>query len=259
MLEFDDKVVIVTGAASGIGAACARAFGEAGAIVVLADIDRQANELQTLALGDRAMGVTCNIASDDDCRRLVDAAMDAYGRIDVLVNNAGIVAKGTILDLDASDWDRVMDVNLRAYFIMTQLVARTMVDAGRPGAIVNMSSVNAELAIPDILAYVVSKGGVQQLTRASALGLASYGVRVNAIGPGSIMTDLLEQVMANDPEARQRILSRTPMGRPGDPAEVAQIALFLASEMASYVTGQTIFPDGGRMALNYTVPVAEPD
>lgn len=259
-LDYSGKAVIVTGAASGIGAACARAFAAAGAGVIFADIDDQKNrdaaDLATIDTGAVCIPHSCNVASDADCEALVLRALDEFGRIDVLVNNAGVVAPGTILDLSPSDWDRVMDINLRSYFILTQIVARAMSERKIRGAIVNMSSLNAELAIPNQVAYVASKGGVQQLTKASALGLAPHGIRVNAIGPGSIMTDLLKTVMANE-EGRRRILSRTPLGRVGEPAEVASIAVFLASDMASYITGQTIFADGGRAALNYTVPVDE--
>ena len=147
-------------------------------------------------------------------------------------------------------------MNLRAAFVLTQLAARRMVEAGTGGSIIMMSSVNAELAIPTQLAYVASKGGLQQLTRAAALGLAPHGVRVNAIGPGSVMTDILRAVM-NDEAARRMILSRTPLGRLGAPEEIASVALFLASDMASYITGETIYADGGRMPLNYVVPVKE--
>lgn len=257
-IDFSGKAVVVTGAASGIGAACARAFAAAGAGVVLADINdaknRDAADLITIDTGARCVSHACNVASEADCEGLVLRALDEFGRIDVLVNNAGVVAPGTILDLDPSEWDRVMDINLRSYFVLTQRTARAMIERGISGAIVNMSSLNAELAIPNQVAYVSSKGGVQQLTKASALGLAPHGIRVNAIGPGSIMTDLLKTVMA-DEAGRRKILSRTPLGRVGEPSEIASIALFLASDMASYITGQTIFADGGRMALNYTVPV----
>lgn len=174
----------------------------------------------------------------------------------MLINNAGIVAPGTILDLSPEDFDRVLSVNLRAAFVLTQLAARDMVARRVKGAIVNMGSVNSVLAIPNQVAYVTSKGGLQQLTRVAALGLAAHGIRVNAIGPGSIMTDILRKVMT-DEAARRTILSRTPLGRIGEPEEIASVALFLASDMASYITGQTIFPDGGRLALNYTVPVGE--
>lgn len=259
-LDFSGKAVVVTGAAAGIGEACARAFAEAGAGVVLADINeaknRDAADLIRIDTKANCVAHPCNVASETDCDGLVLRALDEFGRIDVLVNNAGVVAPGTILDLDPAEWDRVMDINLRSYFVLTQMTARAMIERNIRGSIVNMSSLNAELAIPNQVAYVSSKGGVQQLTKASALGLAPHGIRVNAIGPGSIMTDLLRSVMA-DEAGRKKILSRTPLGRVGEPAEIASIALFLASGMASYITGQTIFADGGRAALNYTVPVDE--
>ncbi len=257
-LDFAGKCVVVTGAASGIGAACARAFAAAGAGVILADINEAKNrdtaDLITIDIDARCIPHPCNVASEADCQELVLRALDEFGRIDVFVNNAGVVATGTILDLEPGEWDRVMDINLRSYFVLTQIAARAMIERGIRGSIINMSSLNAELAIANQVAYVASKGGVQQLTKASALGLAAYGVRVNAIGPGSIMTDLLKTVMADD-AGRRKILSRTPLGRVGEPAEIASIALFLASEMASYITGQTIFADGGRAALNYIVAV----
>ncbi len=257
-LDFAGKAVIVTGAAAGIGEACARAFAAAGAGVVLADVNEERNrgaaDLIAIDYGVHAVPVSANVANDADCESVVLRALDAFGRIDVLVNNAGVTAPGTILDLAPSEWDRVMDVNLRSYFVLTQIAARAMIDRGVRGSIVNMSSINSDLAIANQVAYTASKGGVRQLTRAAALGLAPYGIRVNAIGPGSIMTDLLRSVM-EDEAGRQKILSRTPAGRVGDPAEIAAVALFLASDMASYITGQTIFADGGRSALNYTVPV----
>jgi NAD(P)-dependent dehydrogenase (short-subunit alcohol dehydrogenase family) len=154
----------------------------------------------------------------------------------------------------------VLRVNLKGAFLCSQAVARHMVErieaGATPGAIVNMSSVNAVFAIADQVPYSVSKGGISQLTKVTALALAPYGIRVNAIGPGSISTEMLESVMA-DPEARRRVLSRTPLGRIGEPREIAAIAAFLASDEASYITGQTIYADGGRLPLNYTVAVRE--
>lgn len=259
-LDFSGKAVVVTGAASGIGAACARAFAEKGAMVALADIDAEKNIAAAAAIaeetGAATLAVACNVANDGDCARLISECAERFGRLDVLVNNAGIVARGTLLDLDADDFDRVIGVNLRAAFVLSQLAARRMIEAGTRGAIINMSSVNAELAIANQLAYVTSKGGLRQFTKAAALDLAAHGVRVNAIGPGSIMTDVLRQVMTDD-GARRTVLSRTPLGRIGEPEEIAAVALFLASDMASYITGQTIYPDGGRMGLNYTVPVSD--
>jgi NAD(P)-dependent dehydrogenase (short-subunit alcohol dehydrogenase family) len=196
------------------------------------------------------------VGSDEDCRQLVTQTLETFGRCDVLVNNAGIIRTGSILDVSPDDFDAVLRVNLRSYFLLTQLVARHMVERGEGGAVVNMSSLNSVLAIPDQVAYVTSKGGLQQLTKASALGLAAHGIRVNAVGPGSIMTDILRVVMDDDSK-RRTILSRTPLGRVGEPEEVARVVRFLASDDASYITGQTIFPDGGRSALNYVVPVNE--
>ncbi|MEM9705928.1 MAG: SDR family oxidoreductase [Pseudomonadota bacterium] len=249
MIDFSGKSVVITGGARGIGYACAEAFSGAGASVVIADLSGAGSAAEKIG----GLGVDCDIADGSACAALINTVVEAHGRIDVLVNNAAVIAKGSILDLDPSEFDRVLGVNLRAYFVLTQLAARKMkADGG--GAIINMSSLNAVMAIPDQLAYNVAKGGLQQLTRSAALALAPHNIRVNAIGPGSIMTEILKSVM-DDEETRTRILSRTPMGRFGDPEEVASIALFLASDMASYMTGETVFADGGRSALNYTVPV----
>jgi glucose 1-dehydrogenase len=164
------------------------------------------------------------------------------------------------LDLKESDFNRVLRVNLKVGFLVGQLAARKMVEqvkAGkRPGAIVNIASINSTVAIANQVPYSVSKGGLLQLTRVMALALAPHGIRVNAIGPGSIMTDILRSV-ASDAEAKKRILSRTPLGRIGEPDEVASVAAFLASDDASYITGEIIYVDGGRLALNYTVPVKD--
>lgn len=257
-MNLNNKIALITGAADGIGAACARAFAHHGADVVLADIQEDRN--QSLAeeiaaeTGRRTLAVTCDVSDNDQLQNLVDQTLSTFGRCDVLINNAGIILTGDILDLSPEDFDQVLSVNLRSYFVLSQLVARHMVEQKIEGAIINMSSLNSVLAIPNQLAYVTSKGGLQQLTKTIALRLAEHNIRVNAIGPGSIKTKVLDAVMTDD-EARHRILSRTPLGRLGEPSEVANIAVFLASEYASYLTGQTIFADGGRAALNYVVPV----
>ncbi len=170
--------------------------------------------------------------------------------------NAGIVHACEFLDLAEEDFDRVLRVNLKGVFLTGQAAARQMVAQERGGTIINMSSVNAVMAIPAITPYVAAKGGVNQLTKVMALSLADKGIRVNAIGPGSIATEMAQAVLS-DPEKARGALIRTPLGRFGEPEEVASVAVFLASEDSSYITGQTFYPDGGRLALNYTVPVRE--
>jgi NAD(P)-dependent dehydrogenase (short-subunit alcohol dehydrogenase family) len=261
-VPLENKVVVVTGAARGIGKAIARRFLEEGARVVAADIDADGGSALVAELG--AIGavrfVACDVGDAASVANLVASAIAAFGEIDVLVNNAAILAAVDFLDLAEADFDRVLRVNLKGAFLCGQAVARHMVErvkaGGTAGAIVNLSSVNAVFAIANQVPYSVSKGGINQLTKVMALSLAPHGIRVNAIGPGSIMTEMLAAVMDDD-AARKRILSRTPLGRIGDPAEIAAIAVFLASEQASYITGQTIYADGGRLPLNYTVPVRE--
>ena len=185
----------------------------------------------------------------------MDSAVNEFGRLDVLVANAGIVHAAEFLDLEEKDFDRVIAVNLKGIFLAGQAAARRMVKLGNGGSIVNMSSVNAVMAIPNQVPYVVSKGGINQLTKVMALALAPHRIRVNGIGPGTILTELAKTAVLGNREAERKILSRTPLKRMGEPAEVAKVALFLASDESSYVTGQTIYPDGGRLALNYTVAV----
>lgn len=261
-----DRVAIITGGANGIGKACARRLAEDGCRVVIADIDQDAGVALADELGadkGKALFVSCDVSDRLAVNNLLSETRSTFDRLDVLVNNAGIVAKGDILDLSETDFDRVVDVNLKGAFLVAREAARQMVeqieedgeraeDARRRYAIINMSSVNGIMAIPDQLAYCVTKGAISQLTKSMALALARYGVRVNAIGPGSINTDVLKSVNDN-PAALERIMSRTPLQRIGDPAEVASVASFLASKDASYITGTTIYADGGRLAMNYTV------
>jgi NAD(P)-dependent dehydrogenase (short-subunit alcohol dehydrogenase family) len=254
------KTAIVTGGAQGIGLSIAERFVEEGMKVVLADIDDGAGHdaADRLSKIGEALYVHCDVADRLDVRNLLAKSLEAYGQIDVLVANAGIVHTADFLDVEEADFDRVIGVNLKGVFLTCQAVAKHMVErveAGeKPGAIITMSSVNAELAIPNQVPYVASKGGVRQLTKVMALSLAKHGIRVNAIGPGTIMTEMVEKVLT-DPEIRNRMMTRTPLGRIGEASEIASIAAFLASDQASYVTGQTLYADGGRLGLNYTVPV----
>jgi glucose 1-dehydrogenase len=261
-MALDGKTAIITGAAAGIGYAIAERFVRDGARLVIADVDAVKGEQAEKDLGrlGDVRFVRTDVSRRLDAHNLVAAALDAYGEIDILVNNAGIVHSADFLDLREEDFDRVLGVNLKGSFLVGQAVARVMVDrvkaGGAPGSIVNMSSINAVFAIANQVPYSISKGGVGQLTKVMALALAPYGIRVNAIGPGSIMTEMLASVNS-DPAARARVLSRTPLGRVGEPSEIASIAAFLASDGASYITGQTIYADGGRLPLNYTVPVKD--
>ncbi len=260
-MRLKDKVAIVTGAARGIGQAVAKRYIAEGAKVVLADIDERDGGLAAKHLGAAARFIRCDVGDARDVGNMVDAACKAFtGDIDILVNNAGIVHGGEFLELAEDDFDRVLRVNLKGAFLVSQAVARRMVEQVRqgktPGTIINMSSINSVVAIGNQIPYCVSKGGIAQLTRATALALAQHGIRVNAIGPGSVMTEMLARV-AKDIDSRRRMMSRTPLGRFAEPEEVASVAVFLASDDASYVTGETVFADGGRLVLNYTVPVVD--
>jgi glucose 1-dehydrogenase len=263
-MRLKGQVAVITGAAAGIGLACAEEFASEGAKVVLSDVNQARGEAAAEALqarGADALFVACDVGDKAQVDALIERAVAAYGRVDCAIANAGIVHVANFLDLTEADFDRVLRVNLKGVFLTGQAAARQMVKQaregkGQGGTIINMSSVNAELAIPSITPYVVSKGGVKQLTKVMALALADQGIRVNAVGPGSIRTEVFAQV-ANDKAKLHGILSRTPIGRVGEPREIARVCVFLASDDSSYITGQTIYPDGGRMALNYTVPVKE--
>ena len=276
------KVAIITGAAQGIGAACAHRFAREGAQVVIADVDDARGTALATELG--ASYVHCDVGDKTQVDAAVRHTLALHGRIDVLVNNAGIFRAADFLDVTEEDFDAVLRVNLKGAFLMGQAVAREMARACKGqkpvghashgesltnhashgesitnhasnGVIVNMSSVNAVLAIPTISSYNVSKGGINQLTRVMALALADFGIRVNAVAPGTIATELATRAVLTSDDARARILSRTPMKRLGQPSEVADVVAWLASEAASYVTGEIVTVDGGRMTLNYTVAV----
>ena len=253
----EGRTAVITGAAQGIGAACARRLVADGAQVALWDVADDAGQAlaaELSAAGGRAIYCHCNVARAAEVQAALDATLAQFGRIDALVNNAGIFKAADFLDITEADWDAVIDVNLKGAFLVGQAVARGMAAQGS-GAVVNMSSVNGVLTIPSIASYNVSKGGINQLTRVMALALADHGIRVNAVAPGTIATELAARAVLTSAAAREKILSRTPMKRLGEPDEIADVVAWLASDAASYVTGEIVTVDGGRMTLNYTVPI----
>lgn len=252
------RVIVVTGGGQGIGAACAERFAVEGAKVALWDVNTAAAAALAQRLQDagaEAHAMPCNVAHKSEVDAALAATVRVFGRVDGLVNNAGIFRAADFLDVTEADWDAVIDVNLKGAFLVGQAVARQMVAQGGGGAVVNMSSVNGSMAIASIASYNVSKGGINQLTRAMALALADHHIRVNAAAPGTIATELARDAVLTSDEARKRILGRTPMKRLGEPEEVADVVAFLLSDAARYMTGEIVHVDGGRMALNYTVPV----
>jgi glucose 1-dehydrogenase len=257
-----NKIAIVTGAGQGIGRACAIRCAAEGAKVIVSDVNANSGA-EVVAAVKAAQGdatfMACDVSKSADVAATVAKAVATYGRLDLLVNNAGVVDDSPFLDLAEAEFDRIIGVNLKGAFLMAQAAGRQFVKQGKDGngnagAIVNMSSINAWFGLPDHAAYAMSKGGIMQLTKSMAVALASHGIRVNAVGPGTIETPLIKDVVKDD-AFKTKVLSRTPLGRFGQPEEIAAVVVFLLSEQASYLTGTTIYADGGRMPLNYTVPV----
>jgi len=247
-LRLDGRTAIVTGAARGIGQATAERLKAEGARVLLTDVDPAVADAAA-ALGQPF--VVADLAESAGVEALFAAADRDLGSLDILVNSAGVIGRAIPLkDLPQAEFDRVMRINLNAALLTTQAAARRMTPR-RSGAIVNLASVAAVMAGGDQLPYAVSKAAVKQLTAMSALSLAPYGVRVNAVAPGPVETPMMAAVTGGSAEGLRRVLSRIPLGRIAQPREIAAIIAFLASDDASYLTGQTLFADGGRLALGY--------
>jgi len=247
----DEQIALVTGGAQGIGLACAKALADNGARIVLADLKQSEVEAAAKSIGVNAMGLVCDVAVPADVNAMFDQIEKQAGVVSILINNAGISLPGDFLDTSVEDFQRVIAVNLTGAFCVLQKASKSMVQNKIKGSVVNMSSINAQVAIPTIAAYCSSKGGLMQLTKASSLALAPHGIRVNAVGPGSIDTEMLAAVNSS-PEAMATVMSRTPLQRLGAPEEIANVVAFLCSEKASYITGETIYVDGGRLGMNYT-------
>lgn len=248
-MKLKDKVSIITGATMGIGLACAQEFAVEGSKVVLAGRTQELGEKAAVdirASGGDAIFIPCDVSKKDEIQNLVQKTVEHYGRIDVVVNNAGTNHSANFFDTTEEDWDRVMSVDLKATFLLSQAAARVMVDKKIPGVVINMTSVMAVLALGDQVPYCAAKGGANQLTKSMAIALAGYGIRVNAIGPGPVLTDLMKRVVSSK-EKETVLLDRMPLGRIAECREIATVAVFLASDDSSFITGQCIYPDGGRM------------
>ena len=244
-------IALVTGAAQGIGYACAQALSEQGLQLIVVDINEEKINEAAETLGQNTVAINCDMGDAAQVNALFDRIDSEFGALNVLVNNAGVALPADFLETSLDQFQRVIDINLTGTFLATQRAAKTMVANKVEGAIVNMSSINALVAIPTIAAYCASKGGVMQLTKAAALALAPHNIRVNAVGPGSINTAMMAGVNAS-PEAMDKVMSRTPLKRIGSAREIANVVAFLASDKASYITGETIYADGGRLGMNYT-------
>lgn len=252
-MRLKDKVIIVTGTTSGIGLACAKRFAKEGAKVVMCartEDKGKVQEKELLDLGYDVIFIKCDVSKKQDVENAVSQTLKKYNRIDGVLNNAGINHSASFFDTTEEDWDRVMSVDLKGTFLMGQAVAKEMVKQGDGGSIVNVSSVTAQIALSDQVPYCSAKGGVNQLTRAMAVALGQEGIIVNSIGPGPIMTELMERVVLNK-DKDEELIRRMPLGRKGTPDEIAGVAVFLMTEDASFITGQCIYADGGRMIQSF--------
>lgn len=251
-MDLKGKVAIVTGAGSGIGHAIAERFAEAGAAVCVNYLGYEDEARALAARLPRALAVRADVSSAAEVAAMVECVRRELGSPNVLVNNAGIEKEVAFLDLDERTWDTILGVNLKGAFLCAQACARAMRDAGNGGAIVNISSIHEDFPFPGFSPYCASKGGVRMLMRNLAVELAPYRIRVNNVAPGAIATPINRATLAD--EAKMRTLGRiVPLGRIGQPEEVAQVAAFLASDAASYVTGSTYYVDGGM--VRYSQPV----
>ena len=248
-VDLRGKTAIVTGAATGIGKAIAHRFGASGANVVVDHITGQREAAEAICADVRAAGgeadaFEADVSSEADADALVRHAVERFGALDVLVNNAGIEKAQPFVDTPVADWERIIRVNLLGAFLCARAAARAMIAAGRGGRIVNVSSVHEDLAMPNNAPYAASKGGIRMLMRTIALELAPHGITVNDVAPGAIATPINQDVRT-DSDKRDQLLEEIPLGRVGQPEEIAALCAYLASNAAAYVTGATLVIDGG--------------
>jgi glucose 1-dehydrogenase len=249
-MTLKDKVAIVTGGNSGIGKAVVLALAQHGANVVIDYVaDEEATEeleQQVVALGDQAIGVEADVSKVEDLERLIAAAVSAFGRLDVMVNNAGIETRSSVLDTSEAQYERVLDINLKSAFFGTQLAAKQMIKQGTGGRIINITSVHEDWPMPGNAPYCLSKGGMRMLTRTAGVELAPHGITVVGIGPGAVDTPINASTEA-DPEKLKTLNAAIPIGRMARPGEIGSVAAFVAGDGASYLTATTVFADGGIM------------
>jgi glucose 1-dehydrogenase len=249
-MTLSGKVAIVTGGNTGIGKAVVLALAKEGATIVIDYIvgedAEQELEAQVRALGDKVVGVKADVSKVDDLRTLVDTAVSTFGRLDIMVNNAGVETRTSVLDTTEEQYARVMDINLKSAFFGTQLAATQMIAQGGGGRIINMTSVHEDWPMPGNTAYCLSKGGMRMLTRTAGVELAPHDILVVGVGPGAVDTPINKATVA-DPKALATLDAAIPMGRLAQPEEIASIVAFLAGDGASYLTATTIFADGGLM------------
>ncbi len=244
------KVAIVTGGNSGIGKAVVEALAQQGANIVIDYIsDQQAEvelEAEVRSLGDKVIGVKADVSKVDDLRTLVTTAVSTFGRLDIMVNNAGIETRTSVLDTTEEEYAKVMDINLKSAFFGSQLAAKQMITQGEGGRIINMTSVHEDWPMPGNTAYCLSKGGMRMLTRTAGVELAPHNILVVGVGPGAVNTPINKATVA-DPEALRTLDAAIPLGRLAEPEEIGSLVAFLAGDGASYLTATTIFADGGLM------------
>ena len=249
-MSLQGKVAIVTGGNSGIGKAIVLAMAEAGASIVIDWVTHpeatEALEAQITKLGDKAIGVQADVSKVDELQKLVDAAVQTFGRLDIMVNNAGIETRTSVLDTTEAQYERVMEINLKSAFFGTQLAAKQMIAQGGGGVIVNVTSVHEDWPMPGNTAYCLSKGGMRMLTRTAGVELAPKGIRVFGLGPGAVDTPI-NKTTEDDPVALQKLDSAIPLGRMAEPEEIGSVVAALASDAGSYLTATTVFVDGGIM------------
>ena len=254
-MRLKDKVAVITGAAQGIGEAYARRFVQEGAKVMIADLNDTLGQEVADSIGKNARYVRADVTKKADLERLMDAAVSEFGKLDICIANAALGDYGDIMDVTEETFDKVYAVNVKGTFLTDQAAARRMIPNKR-GVIINIASTVAVVGDNQEGIYPGSKGAVNLLTRTFALSLAPHGIRCVAIGPGATRTAMMAPHLA-DPVKVRGLKARTPLGRPAEPEEIASVAVFLASDEASYITGQTYYAAGGRLALNYVMPVRD--